>query len=478
MSELRRALDALLAVAADHSSRLRHRPVAPSADVAAIRRRLAATFDLGSPTSPDELVGEVVSLLEEENLHVTHPRYFGLFNPSVRPISVVADALVALYNPQLAAWKHAPAANEMERQVLAALTQRIGFDPASSVAHFTTGGQEANNSGLLGALGWRFPEWATAGARALDGQPTIYLSSEGHHSFLKLAHATGIGRDAVRLVNVRDDLRLDTAHLGELIEADRSAGKIPTMVVATAGTTGAGAIDELGAIANVAVAERMWLHVDAAWGGSALLSDELAPHLAGIERADSVTWDAHKWLSVPVGAGMFFSRHPQVIDAAFSVDARSYVPAGVAEARDPYVTSMQWSRRFIGLKLFMAIAELGMGGYGEQVAAQARIADQLRQLLRDRGWRIVNSTPLPLVCFTHPAIGGAGAGKMTALDVVEAVERTGTAWFSTVAIPMLSDRPDGGTAIRACITSYHTTHDDLRVSVDALDAAVDALGAA
>ena len=217
----------------------------------------------------------------------------------------------------------------------------------------------------------------------------LYLSAEAHHSFLKIAHLSGIGRAAVQHVGVDDHLRMDVQELTQRIAADRAKGLIPFMIVATAGTTAAGAIDPLEAIAAVAKREDLWLHVDAAWGGAAVVSPALRSHVAGIELADSITCDAHKWLSVPVAAGMFFTRHREPVLEAFRVEASSYVPPAVADTFDPYVTTIQWSRRFIGLKLFMTLAELGWDGMAQLIEQQSAMSELLRTRLESKGWIVV-----------------------------------------------------------------------------------------
>ena len=294
----------------------------------------------------------------------------------------------------------------------------FGLDPATGFANFTSGGQEANQTAVTTALTSRFPGFAEAGARAIDGQPVLYVSAEAHHSFLKIAHLSGIGRVAVQHVAVDDHLRMDVKDLSRRIAADRATGLVPFMVVATAGTTAAGAIDPIQAVAAVAKPEGLWLHVDAAWGGAAVVSPALRPHMAGIELADSITCDAHKWLSVPVAAGMFFTRHREPVLEAFRVEASSYVPPAVADTFDPYVTTIQWSRRFIGLKLFMTLAELGWEGMSQLIEHQSQMSDLLRTRLEAKGWIVVNDSPLAVLCFTHPEIE---SGRESVSDVVDRV---------------------------------------------------------
>jgi aromatic-L-amino-acid/L-tryptophan decarboxylase len=379
--------------------------IVPAVTPAEIRRHLAR-YDFSEPLDLDDVTADVEQMLRTWQVHVTHPRYFGLFNPSVTPASVVGDTLAAMYNPQLATWRTSPAANEIERHTLAWLAGKFGL-PAETRASFTSGGAEANLSAVVVALTRALPDYGEHGLRRLAAAPVIYLSGEAHHSFSKIAHMTGLGRRALRTVATDDALRMDVGDLARQVAEDRRRGLAPLLVVGTAGTTAAGAIDPLPALAQFCRTEDLWLHVDAAWGGAAIVSPHLRPHLAGIEAADSITCDAHKWFSVPMGAGMFFCRHPDAVDAAFHAET-SYMPGKTSgPTHDPYTTSVQWSRRFIGLKLFLALAERGERGYAAMIERQAHLGDVLREALRRTGWRIVNRTPLPLVCFTRDGLDTA-----------------------------------------------------------------------
>ena len=411
-----------------------------------IRAHLESRYDFSAPLPLASVVHDVEGMMRRWHVQVTHPRYFGLFNPSVTEASVVADTLVAAYNPQLASWRTSPAANEIERHTLGWLTALFGLPP-STHATFTSGGAEANLSAVVLALTRAFPRYGEDGLRGLDGAPSIYLTQQAHDSFNKIAHMTGIGRGALRPVATDADLKMDMADLARRVDDDRRNGLRPLMVVGTAGTTAAGAIDPLRDLAGFCRAHGLWLHVDAAWGGAAMLLPDLRPHLDGIDAADSITCDAHKWFSVPMGAGMFFCRHPGVVDEAFRAHT-AYMPAASGGSTvDPYVTSVQWSRRFIGLKLFLALAERGEAGYAAMIAHQLRMGELLREALVREGWRIVNNTPLPLVCFTRDGL--------VVSEFLAALYRRQIAWMSEVR---LRDDPP---VVRACITSFRTTAADI-----------------
>src|SRR6267142_2860290 len=343
--------------------------IVPDVTPREIRDYLGSRYDFTKPMALDDVTADVERMMRRWQVQVTHPRYFGLFNPSVTLASIVADTLVAMYNPQLATWRTSPAATEIERHTLAWLTGKFGL-PATTMASFTSGGAEANLSAVIVALTRAFPQYGEGGLRSLSASPTIYLTREAHDSFNKIAHMTGIGRRALRTVATDRDLKIDLADLARRVGEDRRKGLAPLMVVGTAGTTAAGAIDPLPDLARLCRSEDLWLHVDAAWGGAAIVSPHLRHHLAGIEAADSITCDAHKWFSVPMGAGMFFCRHPAAVDAAFHAET-SYMPGKTSgPTHDPYTTSVQWSRRFIGLKLFVALAHHGEAGYVAMIEEQ------------------------------------------------------------------------------------------------------------
>jgi glutamate/tyrosine decarboxylase-like PLP-dependent enzyme len=431
LEELRRAAAAL-------EAEIENGPIVPKATPEEIREHLAA-YDFSAPVALDTVVADVERMMRTWQVQVTHPRYLGLFNPSVTFPGIVGETLGAMYNPQLATWRTSPAANEIERHTLAWLAAKFGFS-ANCAATFTSGGSEANLSAVMAALSHAFPEYTEHGLRSVAA-PTIYLTAEAHHGYNKIAQITGMGRGSLRIVATDVHLRMNLDDLAKQMAQDRKDGFVPLMAIGTAGTTAAGVIDPLPDLARFCRSEGLWLHVDAAWGGAAILSPRLRQHLAAIECADSITCDAHKWFSVPMGAGMFFCRDADAVARAFRSEI-SFMPAKTAGTADPYHNTVQWSRRFIGLKLFLSLAEQGEAGYAAKIEHQAHMGDVLRESLKASGWRIVNTTPLPVVCFTRD---GLDISRFLAL----LYERQ-TTWMSEVKIA-------GSPALRACITSFRTT---------------------
>lgn len=445
------ALDALCRRIEDWERRVRDRPVSPRMSDETLRARLDR-YDFVRPRALEEMVVDIADLLEQANLHTTHPRYFGLFNPGVKRAGVVADTLAAAYNPQVGARWHAPATGDIEQRTLDHLRKRIGYPAGETSASFTTGGSEANLVGVLAGLSRACPRHADEGLAGI--RPVFYASDQAHDSFVKIAHITGLGRRAFRRVRSDARRRLDVEDLRRAIARDRAAGLAPFLVVATVGTTASGAIDPTAELADVCRAEGLWLHADAAWGGLALLSDALRPHVAGVELADSITWDAHKSLPVPMGAGMFFSRWPRHAEAAFAVTT-AYIPDHDEVAN--YQRTIQWSRRSIGMKVFFTLAELGQAGVAAMIDHQAAMGRLLREELAAAGWRVTNDSPLPLVCFARDGV--------RADAVARAVCDEGVAWISDVRLA------DGNHWLRACITHHETSPEDVRLMVAAANRA-------
>jgi aromatic-L-amino-acid decarboxylase len=418
--------------------------VVPSEADARAAVAAVGAIDLEHGAEPSAVLDAVEPILRHGIVHTGHPGYLGLFNPAPTFMGIAGDTLTAAFNPQMAVVSHAPAAVAIESACTGLLAERLGLPPGSA-GQFTSGGSEANLLGLLVALHRAFPSVAADGLHGLEQRPVLYASTEAHHSITKLAQAIGLGTSAVRSVPVDDAHRLDVAELVRLVGDDRAAGRAPFLVVATAGTTSGGAVDPLPAIAALAADDGLHLHVDAAWAGAVALSDRHRHLLDGIEFADSVTVDAHKWLSAPMGAGVLLTPHAAALERAFAVDA-GYMPS--AQAVDPYLTGLQWSRRLIGLKVFLALATAGRTGFGAQIDRDIALGEELRAGLAADGWRVRNRTQLPIVCFDDPQVDPErSAAHLRA--VVDAVAATGRAWVSLVTL-------DGRPAIRACITSYRT----------------------
>jgi glutamate/tyrosine decarboxylase-like PLP-dependent enzyme len=228
---------------------------------------------------------------------------------------------------------------------------------------------------------------------------------------------------------------------------------VPFLIVASAGTTNAGMIDPLTACADLAERHRLWYHVDAAWGGAMIASERLRGALAGLERADSATIDAHKWFATTMGCGMFLVRDAAAQSAVFQV-AASYMPSHEMSV-DPYMNSAQWSRRFVGLRLFLSLASAGWAGHAVHIERAVEQAAQIRAGLEARGWSIVNDSPLAVLSAVPPRAQGEPR------RVVERVLKSGRAW---VSLARFEERD----VIRICVTHGETSDADIAILLDSL----------
>ena len=435
--------------------RIQAGPVTPTIDMAAFRAELE-NYDFGQPQPLEELLRWTIERMEHGIVQMANPRYFGLFNPGPNFPAQCADRVASLFNPQLASSASSPVPVELERHVIRAIAQRAALG-GNATGHFATGGSEANYTALLCALTGAHPGFAVDGARAFAGPARFYTSRDCHIAWLKIAHQAGVGRAALRLVDTDGRGRMDPQALLRTIAEDRANGAVPVMVVATAGTTAAGMIDPLHACADIAQQERLWYHVDAAWGGAALASDRLRKVLAGIERADSITIDAHKWMATTMGCAIFITCHGPLLSEAFHAST-SFMPSSVS-GLDPYLNSVQWSRRFLGLRLFLALAAGGWEGLGAHVERSVEVVDRVKERLIGLGWTVANDSPLAVLDAVPPA----GLGDVR--DLVRRVVAGGRAWVAPTTF-------EGRDVVRICATNGETTLED----VDALVAALNAQG--
>jgi glutamate/tyrosine decarboxylase-like PLP-dependent enzyme len=450
----RERIDNLLTRAlADATERVTASSVMPTVDMAKFRQELGG-FDFETPRPAEQVLAWSMEQLEHGAVHMTHPRYFGLFNPAPVAPAQWADRIAGAFNPQLASSGSSPTPVEIEAHVIRAIARRAGL-PTNSSGHFTTSGSEANYTALLCALTRAQPRFGAEGVLAFSGPVAFYTSRECHPAWLKIAHQAGVGRSALRLVATDGHGRMDSEALAEAVADDRRDGVVPVLIVATAGTTGGGMIDPLERCADIARSNGIWYHVDAAWGGAALSSERLRGTLAGIELADSLTIDAHKWFATTMGCGMFVSRDAAVLSEAFQVGG-DFMPSN-ASSLDPYLNTVQWSRRFLGLRLFLALAVAGWKGYGAHVERAVEVIDQVKVRLVSHGWSALNDSPLAVLCAAPPP----GLGDVR--EIVTRLLASGRAWVARTKF-------EGREVVRICATHGETTLADVDELVLALNA--------
>ena len=418
--------------------------------------------------NPDRLLEEVFAELVAKGFHVPSANYFGLMNPTPTYMGVMAEALVAALNPQLATVKRSQLASKIEQETVRWIGERVGW-PKAFGGTFTTGGNEANFSGLALALATKFPHVIEDGVAAIGGQPAVYASEEAHHSLDKSAGLLGIGRKALRRVPVDRRIQLDPQALEKTIAADLHSGKKPFCVVATAGTTNSGALDDMVTLAAICERYKLWLHVDGAYGGAAILSDRHRDLLRGIERADSITIDPHKWMAVPLAAGLILTRHPEMLERAFAVAAPYMPKAAEAKGVDNSRLSVQWTRRMNSLKLWLTLRAHGRKAYEEHIDRQMRLAGEfVRWLDASPHFELAAPQVLPIVNFRLRKGLNAEPPANAHNEIVEEVTRDGRHWISETTVC-------GRSVLRMMVISYLTEERHLHSLEEALEAAVGSL---
>jgi aromatic-L-amino-acid decarboxylase len=434
----------------------------------------AETFALFDEPVPEEgtpwpaLLERFKRDVAANSFHLPSPRYYGLMNPTPLPIAVFGEAMAAALNQNVAAWHHSPAATAVEAQVIRWLCRICGL-PEGAFGSLTSGGTPANTTGLKIALNTRIPEAGEEGLASLVWRPVFYASAEAHFSIEKSANILGLGtKGGYRRIPVDRDSRADVTALRELIAADRRAGCAPFCVVGVAGVTSNGVIDPLNDLADVAAEQGLWFHVDAAYGAGGLLSEALRPRYAGIERADSITVDPHKWWYLPYPCGAILTRDGAAGERTFAA-GDVYIP-DTGRSIEFRHHGMLGSRAFNALKLWLAMLYVGRKAYArmaeEQVALAQRFVDELT---RDGDWEAV--TPVDTAIAAVRYLGGTGgAERKTSEDdgapgiqdrIVARVMASRRQWIS----PTTTVRRR---AIRVMVISYLTRWHHLEELIGAL----------
>lgn len=392
----------------------------------------------------DDICREMV----DKGFHVPSANYFGLMNPTPTYMSFLGEALVGALNPQLATLARSQLASKIELETVRWIGERVGW-PGAFNGTFTSGGNEANFSGLALALVWHFPQAVEDGVLAIGAPPVVYASAESHHSLDKSAGLLGVGRRGLRRIPVDDRLRMDPAKLEQAIDQDQAAGKKPFCVVATAGTTNSGIVDDLVAIADICQRRKLWLHVDGAYGAAAIFSDRHRDLVRGIERADSITIDPHKWLAVPYAAGVILTSHPEALEKAFAINAAYMPKAAGATLPDNARISTQWTRRMNSLKLWLTLRVHGRQGYEQHIDRQMTLSREFADWARNsEDFELAAPQVLPIVNFRVRGLRGKELADANNA-IVDEVTRDGRLYISETI-------SNGSSAIRMMVISYLT----------------------
>ncbi len=414
------------------------------------------------------VLDDVCREMIDKGFHVPSANYFGLMNPTPTYMAVLAEALVAALNPQLATLARSQLASKVEHETVRWIGQRVFDTDAESpfAGTFTSGGNEANFSAIAMALAQHFPKCIDNGIASIGAQPVLYSSEEAHHSLDKSAGLLGLGRRALRRIAINDRLQVDPHKLAARIAEDYATGLKPFCVIGTAGTTNSGAVDDLEALADICRRYGLWFHVDGAYGAAATFSDKHRDLVRGIEQADSVTIDPHKWLAMPFAAGVILTRHSDTLRKAFEVTTPYMPRVANPDLIDNFKVSTQWSRRMNSLKLWLTLRVHGRRSYEELIDRQLRLARSFHDWLgTSESFEIAAPMYLPIVNFRVRANGRSEEEiKAANLAVVDEVTRDGQRWISSTVV-------NGRSVIRMMVISYLSDEHNLEGLKQALLAA-------
>ncbi len=480
--EFRRHARAVVDRIADYLENVGELPVLAPVRPGDVRSRIPASApDEGEPM--ERILADFDEVFLPANTHWNHPAFFAYFSSSGSGPGILGEMLAAALNVNAMLWRTGPAATELEEACLDWLRQALGL-PASFAGEITDTASTSILYALAAARDAAMPE---ARGRGLSGLAAgrVYCTAETHSATHKAAATLGLGLDNVRHVAVDDELRMDPEALGEAIAADRIDGFVPVAVVATAGTTGTAAIDPLREIAAVCAREGVWLHVDAAYGGSAAMVPGLEWVLDGAELADSIVVNPHKWMFVPLDCSALLVRDRARLARAFSVAASFLsVPEDEARATNLMDYGISLGRRIRALKLWFVLRWFGTQGIARRIAEHVRLAALFESWVRESDeWEVLAPRHLSLVVFRWrgpAAVSGRPAPRPDELDranerILERVNAGGDAFLSHTVVR----RPacDPAYAIRLAVGNVRTREEHVRAAWDALQSARDAVTA-
>jgi glutamate/tyrosine decarboxylase-like PLP-dependent enzyme len=454
---------------------------------------------------PEESVG--LESIERDCRHILahsrlngHPRMFGYVASPASPVGALATWFTAALNLNVTSWRSAPAASEIERTVVRWLAEMIGYigrgKNETSGGLLTSGGSMANLNALFVAhrtaarrSGGADDDASRAGLWNAGAPMTVYASEQVHLSIPKAADILGLGRDQVRLVPVDEQFRLDVRALGERIEADMKQGLRPFCVVASAGTVATGAVDPLKDTARVARERGLWFHVDGAYGALAASDAHRRELFEGLDEADSLSLDPHKWLYAPVGTGCLILREAELARAAFAETEEGYIEVFEQDEDEAFAFwdyGIELSRPFRALAVWAALSYHGARRIAASIAEDCALASHMAELVRaSEDFELLAPTTLGICCFRFVPAGArrelkeaggdearerinAGLDELNA-RIVRRVQRGGEAYLSNAYL-------SGRFALRASITNFRTTRRDIEITLDAVRRAANELG--
>ena len=404
----------------------------------------------------EEVIDRAAREILPFTLRLDHPRSFGFISSAPTWPGVLAEFIAAGYNINACTWLVASGPSQLELVVIEWCRRWMGY-PQGAGGLFTSGGSAASLNAFVAA-------------REAAGHPeraTVYMSDQSHTAFFRAAIIAGIRRENIRVILTDDLFRLDTAALKRAVAEDRAAGFTPVSICANAGASSTGAIDPLETMADFCEAEGIWLHVDAAYGGFAVVCDEGKELLRGIGRADSIGLDAHKWLFQPYECGCLLVKDPKTLETAFGV-RHDVLQDTIWGANHPNFTDrgLQLSRSFRALKVWMSIQTFGMAAFRDAIANGIQLAARAEGYVHASSrLEIVSPASLGVVCFrVRPEGGGMDEEQLKEINgkVLARIFWDGRAFISSAS-------PHGRFSLRLCIINHNTTWNDALETLQAAE---------
>jgi aromatic-L-amino-acid/L-tryptophan decarboxylase len=462
-AEARELTDEMLALWTELLERMPDLPVTPVAAAADVAAGMALPIP-EQPLPPAEIARCLRPLMFDHSALCGHPGFLAYISGSGTVPGAAADLLAAGLNPNVGGWSLSAGATELEIHLMRWIAGRFGL-PEGAGGLMTSGGASSNFTALKAARDAHAP--GDVRADGVDGMRLVlYASEEAHATIAEAADMLGLGQRAVRSIPTDDTFRMRVEELERAVADDLAAGMRPFCAVATAGTTATGAIDPLPAIADLCERHGLWLHVDAAYGGAAAFAPELRHLLEGVERADTISFDPHKWLYTPQSSACLLARDPQRLRAAFSIEAAYVHEDAELSGRGINIGELgpQWSRAFLALKVWMSLAAHGTEAYGRRIAHDAELARYLDHRVREHpDLEPTCPVTLSIACFRYAPTGFDDA-TLDALNerLMIKIRRDGRTCPSNAVLR-------GRYSLRACFVNHRTEAD---VVDDLIDAAV------
>lgn len=446
--------------AARYHAGLRDRPVRAQTRPGAIAAQLAEQPP-EEPQPLDDVIADFERIVMPGMTHWQHPRFFAYFPSNAAPASVLADQIVTVMAPQCMLWQTSPAATEMETRMMDWLRQAIAL-PDDFHGVIQDSASSATLAAMLTlrerALGWQ------GNQEGLSGQPRlrVYASAEVHSSIDRAIWISGIGQENLVRIPTRGPLRaMDVDALDAAIRADLAAGFRPAGIIACTGGTGTGACDDIAATCDVAETHGLFTHVDAAWAGAAMIAPEFRPLWAGVERADSVVLNPHKWLGTQFDLSAHYVKSPEDLTRTLAIQPEYLKTHGA----DGIINYSEWSvplgRRFRALKLWFLIRAYGLSGLRMRIRNHVAWSEALCERLRATpGFEIVTEPVLSLFTFRHAPEGTRDADAHN-LALVNAINDDGRIYLTQT-------RTGGALVIRLQAGQFDATEDDIATAYDVI----------